>query len=103
MNTIDLAPTAPNIGVLGSNKIVPEASAPVITEQPVEEQVNPNDNSTNETEDEKLCPETKTEIFWCTLAGIAVAIAAIAMCPFFCLYIALGGESVREKKRNRRK
>ena len=33
---LDIEPTVPKIGVLGSNKIVPEASAPVITEQPIE-------------------------------------------------------------------
>ena len=45
---LDIEPTAPKVDVLGSNKIVPEDSAPVITEQPIEEQVNSNDNSTSE-------------------------------------------------------
>ena len=53
---LDIEPTAPKICVLGSNKIVPEDSAPVITEQPIKEQVNSNDNSINETEDEKILP-----------------------------------------------
>ena len=62
---------------VGSNKISPVVSVPVITEEPTSHKQDPeNQNKVTEEEDENWCPESNTEKLFCAL-GVVLCIACI--------------------------